>query len=127
MKNAISCFTRLENNLRSHIFSSSMTPNIYPAYYENIFPFLCPCVMVNAGIQGLLLSLKWSVLKGHCCSCNVTSAYWVREVLVPALLLNVLKPQSPFSHLPNIQLRGDPSKTITIIKSTFPKVSVTQF
>ena len=49
-------------NLRSHIFSSNMTPNIYPAYFENVFHFLGPHVTVSLRIQGLLLSLKRSDL-----------------------------------------------------------------
>lgn len=47
----------MDNNLRSHIFSSNLTLNIYSAYHENVFPFLGPHVMVSPGTQELLLSL----------------------------------------------------------------------
>lgn len=107
MKNTISCFTSLENNVRSHIFSSNMTLNIYSAYHENVSPFLGSYVMVNAGTQRLLFSLKGSVLKGHCCFYNIISVFWVKEVLVPTHPFNLPKPQSPFSYLFNVPLRAN--------------------
>lgn len=40
-------FTSLEDNFGSCIFSSNVTPNIYLAYYENVFLFLGLYVTVS--------------------------------------------------------------------------------
>lgn len=42
-----SCFISLADNLGSCIFSSNVTPNIYLAYYENVFHFLGLYVTVS--------------------------------------------------------------------------------
>lgn len=53
MKNVISCSVSLKHNLRSHIFSSIMTPSIHPDYYEDVFPFLGPQVQEPRGCDSV--------------------------------------------------------------------------
>lgn len=65
----LSCFISLEDNLGSRIFSSNVTPNIYVAYYENVFLYLGLYVTVSLGRSlGVTISLKRpALMTGLCC------------------------------------------------------------
>lgn len=134
MKNVISCFSSLENNLRSHNFSSNMTPNIYPALFWECFSFSgSPCHGKSRNPRAVTQSKGDSsddcslLLKGHCCSCSTPSGYWVRQVVVSANTFQTDQTTGSSLSPPSMDRLHDPSKTITIINIIFPKVPLITF